>query len=65
VFCDRFGRLCFHGRLAKLTPEDIYPTTGGEWIWRHWKAGDRAAVNADPAGTAVLNRSGSTAACRT
>ena len=56
VFCDRFGRLCFHGRLAKLTPADIAATTGGEWVFHDLKAGDRNAVNADPAGTAVLNR---------
>jgi hypothetical protein len=56
VYTDRFGRLCFHGRLAKFNPAEIASETGGGWVFRQWKAGDGAAVNDDPAGTARLKR---------
>jgi hypothetical protein len=58
VYTDRFGRLVFHGRLAKFDPAGTAASTGGGWVFRDWKAGDHAAVNADPAGTARLNRFG-------
>lgn len=45
VFTDRFGRLCFHGRLAKFDPATIAAGAGSSaWDWTHWHAGDGAAV---------------------
>lgn len=58
VYTDRFGRLVFHGRLAKFDPVGTAASTDGGWVFRDWKAGDHAAVAADSAGTARLNRFG-------
>jgi hypothetical protein len=57
VFTDRFGRLAYHGRLAKFDPVGTFESaTPGTWDFRSWKLGDGAAVHADPAGTAHLRR---------
>jgi hypothetical protein len=53
VFTDRFGRLVFHGRLAKFDPATIAAGAGdAAWDWHHWHAGDGAAVLVDPSTTA-------------
>jgi hypothetical protein len=57
VFTDRYGRLAYHGRLAKFDPVGTWESaTPGAWDFRSWKLGDGAAVHADPAGTAHLRR---------
>jgi hypothetical protein len=61
VYTDRFGRLEFHGRFAKFDPEGTQASEGddgGRWDFIRWKAGDKAAVNADPVGTAQLRQFG-------
>ena len=48
LYVDRLGRLCFHGRLAKFAPADVAAgASAGAWDFIEWKAGDRAAVDAD------------------
>jgi hypothetical protein len=45
VFCDRLGRLVFHGRLAKFDPEGTAAgATPGAWDFHDWYAGDEEAV---------------------
>jgi hypothetical protein len=57
VYTDRFGRLVFHGRLAKFEPATIAAGAGDEsWDWHHWQVGDGAAVNAAPTVTAHLRQ---------
>lgn len=57
VYVDRFGRLCFHGRLAKFDPEGTAASAGSaQWDFITWKIGDGAAVQADPVGTAHLRQ---------
>jgi hypothetical protein len=57
VFCDRFGRVCVHGRQARFDPLGTYEsTTPDRWAWRHWHVGDGAAVAADPTHTAQLRQ---------
>lgn len=47
VYVDRRGRLAVHGRLAKFDPGSVAAGAGDDaWAWRHWKAGDGAAVDA-------------------
>lgn len=58
VYTDRKGRLAVHGRLAKFDPAGVLaglsdPT---QWPWRHWQAGDGAAVNLSPSNTAHLRQ---------
>jgi hypothetical protein len=49
IYCDRYGRLCVHGRLAKFDPVGVASgVTSDVWEFHQWKAGDRAAVLADP-----------------
>lgn len=55
VYPDRFGRLCFHGRLAKFYP-DIVDIGAGRWVFRDFQAGDGAAVAEDPAHIAQIRR---------
>jgi len=55
VFCDRFGRLCFHGRLAKFSPATVAATAGSSvWDYREWALGDGAAVIAGGGDTAQI-----------
>lgn len=51
VYCDRHGRLAFHGRNARFNPS-IVASEQPEWGYRDWKAGDGTAVNASPSDTA-------------
>jgi hypothetical protein len=52
VYCDRLGRLCVHGRLARFDPVGTAAAT--DWDFHDWKAGDGAAVNASPTDTAHI-----------
>lgn len=55
VYTDRFGRLVFHGRLAKFDPATIAVGAGDEaWDWHHWDCGDGAAVALTPSTVAQL-----------
>ncbi len=55
VFTDRFGRLVFHGRLAKFDPATIAAGAGdAAWDWHHWHCGDGAAVASAPSVTAQI-----------
>src|SRR5262249_29243456 len=56
VFCDRLGRLCFHGRHARFDPTGVASgASPGAWEYVQWTAGDRTAVLAHP-GMARINR---------
>ena len=50
VACDRFGRLFFHGRLAKFDPAGVLAGEGvpDQWEYVAWEVGDLEAVLADP-----------------
>jgi hypothetical protein len=48
IYCDRFGRICVHGRLAKFDPAGTAASAGSSaWDFQQWKAGDGAAAAAD------------------
>jgi hypothetical protein len=51
LFCDRHGRISFHGRHARFNPPGI-AALEPEWDYHHWKAGDGVAVDASPSDTA-------------
>jgi hypothetical protein len=56
VYADRYGRLVFHGRLARFTPLEVWDsiTLPGRWNWQQWYVGDGVAVATDPANTAQM-----------
>jgi hypothetical protein len=55
LYTDRFGRLVFHGRLAKFDPATISAGAGDQqWDWHHWHVGDGDAVAASPSTVAQL-----------
>lgn len=56
VYTDRFGRLAFHGRRARFTPEDLYDEINDteRWDWHTWDLGDRTAVLAGTPETVQL-----------
>ncbi len=56
VYSDRFGRLVFHGRLAKFDPEGVEAGAGDPDIWtfREFTAGDGDAVAVAPSTTAQI-----------
>jgi hypothetical protein len=55
VFCDRHGRICVHGRLAKFDPAGTAAgATPGAWDFNSWDVGDGDAVTAAPTTTAQL-----------
>jgi hypothetical protein len=57
LYTDRFGRVVFHGRLAKFDPATTAAGAGDEaWDWHHWHAGDHAAVVASPSTVAQLRQ---------
>lgn len=59
VYCDRLGRIVFHGRLAKFDPGGVASgATPGAWDWHHWRAGDGAAVHANLGAVAQLREFG-------
>jgi hypothetical protein len=51
LFCDRFGRVCFHGRIAKFNPGGVLagppPIPNSEWNYQDWNVGDGAAILAN------------------
>jgi hypothetical protein len=54
---DRFGRACFHGRLAKFDPVGTAATTTTDrWDFQQWHAGDGAAVAASPSTMAHIRQ---------
>lgn len=57
VFCDRFGRLCVHGRLSKFDPVGVSTGAGPTvWDFQQWKAGDGDAVAISPTDTAHVRQ---------
>jgi hypothetical protein len=58
IFCDRQGRLCFHGRNARFDPATAAAAVPGAWDYHDWKAGDGTAVNASPTDTAQVRALG-------
>lgn len=57
LYPDRFGRLVFHGRLAKFDPAAVIgggPVPDSTWDWHHWHCGDGAAVAAAPTTVAQI-----------
>lgn len=54
---DRFGRACFHGRLAKFDPVGTAATTTPDrWNFQQWHAGDGTAVAASPSTMAHIRQ---------
>lgn len=53
IYVDRQGpgRLCFHGRLSRFTPESIGDPN---WNFTEWQAGDANAIAASPSNTAQV-----------
>lgn len=59
LYCDRQGRIVFHGRLAKFFPESVAAEWGAEaWDYHDWKVGDGAAIEASPLDTVQLRELG-------
>lgn len=59
LFCDRYGRLCAHGRLAKFDPVTVSAGAGdAAWDYQEWKCGDGAAVAASISDTAHIRSLG-------
>jgi len=55
IFCDRHGRLVFHGRLAKFDPVGVASgASPGSWTFQTWAVGDGAAVELSPTTTAHI-----------
>lgn len=55
MYVDKLGRYVFHGRFARLDPDGVWTSLAGSdaardavWKFRRWKAGDGAAIIADP-----------------
>jgi hypothetical protein len=49
VYVSRDGKVTFHGRLARFDPEGTAASaSAGAWNFTRWKAGDGAAILADP-----------------
>lgn len=46
-YTDRFGRFVCHGRFARFDPDTVSTTTGGDWDFTRWSAGDGAAILLD------------------
>jgi hypothetical protein len=48
IYCDRFGRFCFHGRYSRFDPDTVSAGAApGAWDFMRWKAGDGTAIVAD------------------
>lgn len=55
VYCDRHGRLVFHGREAKFDPAGVAAGASvGAWDFMEWDVGDGAAVLLAPTTTAHI-----------
>lgn len=48
IYVDKLGRFVFHGRFARLDPDTVAAGAGAAWDFNRWKAGDGAAITADP-----------------
>jgi hypothetical protein len=48
AYTDKLGRFVVHGRFARFDPDGVSATTGGDWNFTRWKAGDGAAITTDP-----------------
>lgn len=45
VYVDRFGRVAFHGRFARFTPDDVATDAGTDaWDFHRWNAATREDV---------------------
>lgn len=54
LFCDRFGRIVFHGRYASFQPADVAAgTTTDRWDFQYFLLGDGVAVRDDPNRTQI------------
>lgn len=52
---DRFGRFCAHGRKSRFDPDTVAAGAGSDaWDFQRWKAGDGAAITADPTDRAQI-----------
>ncbi len=52
LYCDRFGRVVFHGRYARFQAADVAAGSGSDrWDYQEFKVGDGAAVRDDPTRT--------------
>lgn len=52
---DKLGRVCFRGRDAALDPDTVAAgASAGAWDFNRWKAGDGAAIVADPGNVAQI-----------
>jgi hypothetical protein len=50
TYCDRHGRICTHGRLAKFDPAGVLAgALPGAWDYHEFKAGDGSYIALDPA----------------
>lgn len=47
LYVDKYGFLIGHGRYARLSPDSV-AATASHWDFNRWKAGDAAAILADP-----------------
>lgn len=48
VYEDRFGRVVFHGRHARFSPDAVAADAGTDaWDFQRWKAGDGDAITGD------------------
>lgn len=47
VYVDKLGRVVFHGRFARLDPDDVAAEPGVDWDFTRWKVGDGAAIALD------------------
>lgn len=54
VYCDREGRFCVHGRLARFDPVGVAADAGSAWDFTNWKVGDGMRVAASPSDTAHI-----------
>lgn len=50
---NREGKATFHGRFAKFNPASV--SSGTDWDYTAWEAGDDAAAIADPTGTVKIS----------
>lgn len=47
AYTDKAGRFVVHGRFARFDPDTVSGTTGGDWNFTRWKAGDGDAITLD------------------
>lgn len=47
LYVDRFGFVCFHGRMARFDPDSV-AASATHWDFHRWRAGDGTAISSDP-----------------